>query len=60
MAALSRELHTTFLFATHDEKVIRYLRRKIVLDDGQREVREFCAHVGRLHRADHCFMQLRQ
>jgi putative ABC transport system ATP-binding protein len=34
MAALSDELHTTFLFATHDEKVIRYLRRKIVLDDG--------------------------
>jgi putative ABC transport system ATP-binding protein len=35
MAGLSRELHTTFLFATHDEKVIRYLRRKIVLSDGQ-------------------------
>jgi putative ABC transport system ATP-binding protein len=34
MAALSRDLHTTFLFATHDEKVIRYLRRKIILDDG--------------------------
>ncbi|PYR33047.1 MAG: lipoprotein-releasing system ATP-binding protein LolD, partial [Acidobacteria bacterium] len=25
----------TFVFATHDEKVIRYLRRKIVLSDGQ-------------------------
>jgi len=35
MADLSRELKTTFLFATHDEKVIRYLRRKIVLDDGK-------------------------
>jgi putative ABC transport system ATP-binding protein len=34
MAGLSRDLQTTFLFATHDEKVIRYLRRKIVLDDG--------------------------
>ena len=34
MSHLSRELQTTFLFATHDEKVIRYLRRKIVLDDG--------------------------
>jgi putative ABC transport system ATP-binding protein len=34
MAALSRDLQTTFLFATHDEKVIRYLRRKIVLSDG--------------------------
>jgi putative ABC transport system ATP-binding protein len=35
MAGLSRDLHTTFLFATHDEKVIRYLRRKIVLSDGR-------------------------
>lgn len=35
MASLSRDLQTTFLFATHDEKVIRYLRRKIVLDDGR-------------------------
>ena len=35
MAALSRDLKTTFLFATHDEKVIRYLRRKIVLNDGK-------------------------
>ena len=34
MVGLSRELQTTFLFATHDEKVIRYLRRKIVLNDG--------------------------
>jgi putative ABC transport system ATP-binding protein len=34
MAALSRNLQTTFIFATHDEKVIRYLRRKIVLNDG--------------------------
>jgi putative ABC transport system ATP-binding protein len=34
MAELSGELRTTFLFATHDEKVIRYLRRKIVLNDG--------------------------
>jgi putative ABC transport system ATP-binding protein len=35
MAALSRDLQTTFVFATHDEKVIRYLRRKIVLNDGK-------------------------
>ena len=35
MATLSRDLQTTFLFATHDEKVIRYLRRKIVLGDGK-------------------------
>lgn len=35
MVDLNRELNTTFLFATHDEKVIRYLRRKIVLVDGR-------------------------
>jgi putative ABC transport system ATP-binding protein len=35
MAQLSRDLHTTFIFATHDEKVIRYLRRKIMLNDGK-------------------------
>lgn len=35
MARLNAELGTTFLFSTHDEKVIRYLRRKIVLDDGR-------------------------
>jgi putative ABC transport system ATP-binding protein len=35
MADLSGNLQTTFLFATHDEKVIRVLRRKIVLNDGK-------------------------
>ena len=35
MEKLNRELNTTFIFATHDEKVIQYLRRKISLDDGQ-------------------------
>jgi putative ABC transport system ATP-binding protein len=35
MVALNKELGTTFLFATHDEKVISYLRRKIVLVDGK-------------------------
>jgi putative ABC transport system ATP-binding protein len=35
MARLNAELDTTFLFSTHDEKVIRYLRRRIVLDDGR-------------------------
>jgi putative ABC transport system ATP-binding protein len=35
MSALSRDLETAFIFATHDEKVIRYLRRKIVLNDGK-------------------------
>ena len=35
MENLNRELNTTFIFATHDEKVIQYLRRKIYLVDGQ-------------------------
>lgn len=35
MEKLNRELQTTFLFATHDEKVIGYIRRKIYLEDGK-------------------------
>lgn len=35
MLKLNEELKTTFIFATHDEKVIGYLRRKIVLSDGK-------------------------
>jgi len=35
MEALNRDLGTTFLFATHDEKVIRHVRRKITLIDGR-------------------------
>jgi putative ABC transport system ATP-binding protein len=35
MQRLSQELKTTFIFATHDEKVIGYLRRKVVLSDGK-------------------------
>jgi putative ABC transport system ATP-binding protein len=35
MEELNRELKTTFIFATHDEKVIRYIRRKITLVDGK-------------------------
>jgi putative ABC transport system ATP-binding protein len=34
MERLNRDLETTFLFATHDEKVIGYLRRKVTLFDG--------------------------
>lgn len=34
MLTLNRELGTTFLFATHDDKVIGYLKRKITLEDG--------------------------
>jgi len=32
---LNQELGTTFLFSTHDEKVIGYLKRKITLNDGK-------------------------
>jgi len=35
MESLNRELKTSFLFATHDDKVISYLRRKIFLVDGR-------------------------
>ncbi len=35
MEKLNAELKTTFIFATHDEKVIRYLHRKISLEDGK-------------------------
>ncbi len=35
MVKLNRDLKTTFLFATHDEKVIGYLRRKVYLLDGK-------------------------
>lgn len=35
MVTLNRELKTTFLFATHDEKVISYVTRKIFLVDGK-------------------------
>ncbi len=35
METLNRELTTTFIFATHDEKVIQYIHRKISLEDGR-------------------------
>ena len=35
MVNLNEKLKTTFIFATHDEKVIGYLQRKILLVDGQ-------------------------
>lgn len=35
MERLNGELKTTFLFATHDDKVISYLKRKITLIDGK-------------------------
>ncbi len=44
MEKLNRELQTTFLFATHDEKVISYLRRKIYLLDGKVNQDQVTAH----------------
>ena len=35
MKKLNQELNTTFLFSTHDEKVMKYLDRIIHLEDGQ-------------------------
>lgn len=35
MEKLNKDLQTTFIFATHDAKVIKYLRRKIMLQDGK-------------------------
>jgi putative ABC transport system ATP-binding protein len=35
MEKLNSELNTTFIFATHDDKVIKYLKRKISLEDGK-------------------------
>ncbi len=35
MEKLNADLKTTFIFATHDDKVIRYLHRKIALEDGR-------------------------
>ncbi len=35
MEDINRDLGTTFVFSTHDDKVIRHLRRKITLVDGR-------------------------
>jgi putative ABC transport system ATP-binding protein len=35
METLNQDLNTTFIFATHDEKVIQYMRRIITLEDGK-------------------------
>lgn len=35
MVKLNKEMNTTFIFATHDEKVIGYLRRIVRLEDGK-------------------------
>ncbi len=44
MEALNRNLNTTFVFATHDEKVIGYLHRKIFLLDGRIDKDEVVEH----------------
>lgn len=43
MLQLNKDLHATFIFATHDEKVISYLRRKITLVDGKIVKDEKCS-----------------
>ncbi|MFA7102385.1 MAG: ATP-binding cassette domain-containing protein, partial [Bacteroidales bacterium] len=35
MKKLNKELSTTFIFATHDEKVMKFLDRIIYLEDGK-------------------------
>lgn len=35
MKNLNKELNTTFLFSTHDEKVMQYLNRLVHLEDGE-------------------------
>lgn len=35
MENLNKDLQTTFIFATHDDKVIKYLKRKVILKDGK-------------------------
>jgi len=35
MVKLNRDLGTTFVFSTHDQKVIDYIKRKITLIDGE-------------------------
>jgi putative ABC transport system ATP-binding protein len=42
MRKLNEELKTTFLFATHDEKVMQYLKRIITLNDGSVLKEELC------------------
>ena len=35
MTKLNKELDTSFVFATHDEKIMGYLKRIIRLEDGK-------------------------
>ena len=47
MEKLNRDLQTTFIFATHDEKVIGYIRRKICLEDGKVKTDEWLPETGK-------------
>jgi putative ABC transport system ATP-binding protein len=44
MVKLNQAFKTTFVFASHDEKVIGYLRRKITLNDGRAVSDELIEH----------------
>jgi len=44
MVKLNQAFKTTFIFASHDEKVIGYLRRKITLNDGKAVSDELIEH----------------
>ncbi|NNL76314.1 MAG: ATP-binding cassette domain-containing protein, partial [Desulfobacterales bacterium] len=44
MVKLNHAFKTTFIFASHDEKVIGYLSRKITLNDGKAVSDEFIEH----------------
>jgi putative ABC transport system ATP-binding protein len=46
MEKMNREMETSFLFATHDEKVIKYLHRKIKLFDGKVDSDETVKQAG--------------
>jgi len=45
MKNLNKELNTTFLFSTHDEKVMQYLNRLIHLEDGAVAKDEIIKHA---------------
>ncbi|MBN1998470.1 ABC transporter ATP-binding protein [candidate division KSB1 bacterium] len=45
MEGLNKELGMTFIFSTHDEKVVQYMRRIISLDDGRVAKDEFVKSV---------------
>lgn len=48
MLKINEELKTTFIFATHDDKVIQYLKRKISLEDGKVVLDEMIKMKGKI------------